>query len=73
MLTVTVQDDLCRDSGRRGAVMVRLLDSCIQLLAEQGMTQLFMDAVKGGDEGFPSMGECDKAKNLQLSTAADQL
>jgi hypothetical protein len=37
--------------------MIRLLDSCIRLLKEQGMTKLFIDAVRGGDEGFQSMGE----------------
>jgi len=37
--------------------MIRLLDSCIRLLTEQGMSKMFIDAVKGGDEGFQSMGE----------------
>lgn len=38
--------------------MIRLLDSCIRILAGQGMNKLFIDAAKGGDEGFQSMGEC---------------
>jgi hypothetical protein len=38
--------------------MIRLLDSCIRLLADQGMTSLLIDAIKGGVEGFQSMGEC---------------
>jgi len=38
--------------------MIRLLDSCIRLLADQGMNKLLVDAVRGGDEGFQSMGEC---------------
>lgn len=37
--------------------MIRLLDSCIRILSEQGMRKLFIDAVKGGDEGFQSMGK----------------
>jgi hypothetical protein len=37
--------------------MIRLLDSCIRLLANQGMNKLLIDAVAGGDEGFQSMGE----------------
>ncbi len=37
--------------------MIRLLDSCIRVLSEQGMRKLFIDAVKGGDEGFQSMGK----------------
>lgn len=38
--------------------MIRLLDSCIRLLADQGMNKLLIDAVRGGDEGFQSMGRC---------------
>lgn len=38
--------------------MIRLLDSCIRLLADQGMNKLLIDAVRGGDEGFQSMGQC---------------
>ncbi len=41
--------------------MIRLLDSCIGLLASQGMNKLLIDAVKGGDEGFQSMGECPRS------------
>lgn len=37
--------------------MIRLLDTCIRRLAEQGMNKLFIDGVKGGDDGFQSMGE----------------
>jgi hypothetical protein len=37
--------------------MIRLLDSCIRLLADQGMSQMLVDAVKGGGDGFQSMGE----------------
>ncbi|KAK0739798.1 hypothetical protein B0T21DRAFT_410124 [Apiosordaria backusii] len=49
-------DELFKVSTQRDAVMIGLLDSCIQLLSNQGMKQLFIDAVKGGDEGFQSMG-----------------
>lgn len=44
--------------------MIRLLDSCIRVLAEQGMKKLVIDAVKGGDEGFQSMGK--RCLNLKL-------
>jgi len=37
--------------------MIRLLDFCVQTLAEQGMTKLIIDAVKGGEDGFRSMGK----------------
>jgi len=51
-------DEVPNSTNRRDAVMIRLLDSCIGLLASQGMNKLLIDAVKGGDEGFQSMGEC---------------
>lgn len=51
-------DEVPNSANRRDAVMIRLLDSCIGLLASQGMNKLLIDAVKGGDEGFQSMGEC---------------
>ena len=38
--------------------MIRLLDSCIRLLEDQGMNKLLIDAIKGGGDGFQSMGEC---------------
>ena len=37
--------------------MIRLLDSCIRILAGQGMQGMFIDAIRGGDEGFQSMGK----------------
>lgn len=44
-------------ANKRDSVMIRLLDACIHVLSEQGMNIMFVDAVKGGDEGFQSMGE----------------
>lgn len=43
--------------------MIRLLDSCIHILTEQGMSKLLIDAVRGGDEGFLSMGECCRERH----------
>ncbi|KAK4451881.1 hypothetical protein QBC34DRAFT_447338 [Podospora aff. communis PSN243] len=37
-------------------IMIRLLDSCIRTLASYGMRSLFIDAVKGGDQGFKELG-----------------
>lgn len=37
-------------------IIIRLFDSCIRLLANQGVKQLFVDAVRGGDQGFPELG-----------------
>ncbi|KAI1391111.1 uncharacterized protein F4822DRAFT_436637 [Hypoxylon trugodes] len=40
----------------KDTVMIRLLDTCVTILKEQGMDRVFLDAVKGGYEGFQSMG-----------------
>ncbi len=37
--------------------MIRLLDACVKVLKKQGMTQLFLDGVKSGYDGFLSIGE----------------
>jgi len=36
--------------------MIRLLDACVQSLRAQGMRKMFLDAIKGGYEGFQSIG-----------------
>lgn len=36
--------------------MVRLLDACVQALQYQGMNKMYIDAVKGGEAGFQSIG-----------------
>lgn len=40
----------------RSTIMIRLLDSCIRTLASYGMRNLFIDAVKWGDQGFQELG-----------------
>jgi len=40
----------------RSTIMIRLLDSCIRILASYGMRNLFIDAVKWGDQGFQELG-----------------
>ncbi|ROT43226.1 hypothetical protein SODALDRAFT_34033 [Sodiomyces alkalinus F11] len=40
----------------RDSIMVRLLDTCIKLLSHKGMKRMFLDGVRGGDEGFQSLG-----------------
>lgn len=41
----------------KDTVMIRLLDACVTILREGGMKRVFLDAVKGGYEGFQSMGK----------------
>lgn len=36
--------------------MVRLLDACVQGLRQRGMGRMYIDAAKGGDAGFQSIG-----------------
>lgn len=36
--------------------MVRLLDACVQALQHEGMNRMYIDAVKGGEAGFQSIG-----------------
>lgn len=40
----------------RDSVMIRLLGTCVQVLKDYGMRQVFLDGVKGGDEGFQDLG-----------------
>lgn len=40
----------------RDSIMVRLLDACVQALQYQGMSKMYIDAVKGGEAGFQSIG-----------------
>jgi hypothetical protein len=37
--------------------MIRLLDACTRKLAERGMQQMLIDAIRGGEEGFQSLGK----------------
>ncbi|KAK0636244.1 hypothetical protein B0T17DRAFT_480851 [Bombardia bombarda] len=53
---ICIADENLSTASRRDAIMIRLLDSCIRLLTEHGMKSMFIDAIKGGDEGFQSMG-----------------
>jgi hypothetical protein len=50
-------DDNGSMTSSRDTVMIRLLDACIAVLRDQGMQRIYLDAIKGGDEGFQSMGE----------------
>ncbi|KAK2073710.1 hypothetical protein P8C59_007967 [Phyllachora maydis] len=40
----------------RDALMLGLLEHCVQVLKEQGMSRIFIDATKNGDGSFQSMG-----------------
>ena len=47
---------LDNDPSKYDSIMVRLLDACIQGLRQRGMGRMYIDAKKGGDAGFQSMG-----------------
>lgn len=36
--------------------MVRLLNACVQVLRQQNMNRMYIDAVRGGEAGFQSIG-----------------
>jgi GNAT superfamily N-acetyltransferase len=43
--------------NNRDSIMVRLLDYSVKTLAGGGYRYMFLDAVRGGDHGFPGLGE----------------
>lgn len=48
--------DILIESSNRDAIMVRLLDACVQALRQQRMNRMYVDAAKGGEAGFQSIG-----------------
>lgn len=64
-MTRNANDEIFRiDKNRsvakgRDAIMLRLLDSCVRKFDKQGLKKLFIDGMKGGDEGFQSMGQLE--------------
>lgn len=39
------------------SVMIRLLGTCVEILQGYGMQHVFLDGVRGGDQGFQDLGE----------------
>lgn len=42
----------------RDSVMAGLLDACAKILAERGMSGMFVDRIKGSEGVFQSRGRC---------------
>lgn len=57
----------------RDSIMVRLLDACVHALRYQGMNRMYIDAVKGGEAGFQSIGKHSSMsfQSLRLWTNAN--
>ncbi|KAI1117323.1 hypothetical protein F5Y14DRAFT_439427 [Nemania sp. NC0429] len=53
---ICIADNNGAMTSSKDTVMIRLLDACIAVLRNQGMQRIYLDAIKGGDEGFQSMG-----------------
>ncbi|KAI1437491.1 hypothetical protein GGR50DRAFT_76186 [Xylaria sp. CBS 124048] len=53
---ICIGDDNGTLTSSKDTVMIRLLDACIAVLRSQSMRRVYLDAIKGGDEGFQSMG-----------------
>ncbi|KAL2024963.1 hypothetical protein VTK56DRAFT_3662 [Thermocarpiscus australiensis] len=58
---VCISDDVPRDS-----VMIRLLDTCIRALKDAETNKLFIDGVKGGDDGFLELGFQKWARYIEV-------
>ncbi|RYP29674.1 hypothetical protein DL767_006626 [Monosporascus sp. MG133] len=52
---ICITDDELVMTNSKDTVMIGLLDACVTVLKRQGMNQLFLDAVKGGHDGFLSI------------------
>ncbi|KAF4780076.1 acetyltransferase [Colletotrichum scovillei] len=64
---ICIIDDHPEMVNSRDSVMIRLLDTCVKLLAEQGMRQLFIDGMKGGDDGFQSLDPWSQVPSFLVS------
>lgn len=53
---IIITDDHISPNHNRDSIMIRLLDACARSLRERGMKKMFLDAQKGGAEGFQSLG-----------------
>lgn len=53
---ICIADDTGPTMSSKDTVMIRLLDACIATLKGRGLQRVYLDAIKGGDEGFQSMG-----------------
>ena len=53
-------DDELAMTNSKDTVMIRLLDACVTVLKGQGVSQLFLDGIKGGHDGFLSLGELEQ-------------
>ncbi|KAK4096904.1 hypothetical protein N658DRAFT_518963 [Parathielavia hyrcaniae] len=58
---VCISDDVPRDS-----VMIRLLDTCIRVLKDAETNRLFIDGIKGGDDGFSKLGFRKWARYIEV-------
>lgn len=56
-VNLTATDDNAAVTSRKDAIMFRLLDTCIRSLERQGARRVFLDGMKGGQEGFQSTGK----------------
>ncbi|KAI0012780.1 hypothetical protein F4779DRAFT_531862 [Xylariaceae sp. FL0662B] len=53
---ICISDENPAMTSSRDTIMIRLLDACVTVFKGQGMNRVFLDAVRGGYEGFQSMG-----------------
>jgi hypothetical protein len=46
--------------------MIRLLDTCIRVLKDAETNRLFIDGIKGGDDGFSELGFQKWARYIEI-------
>jgi hypothetical protein len=46
--------------------MIRLLDTCIRVLKDAETNRLFIDGIKGGDDGFSELGFRKWARYIEV-------
>jgi hypothetical protein len=50
-------------------VIIRLMNYCVQVLESQGMEKMFLDAVRGGSEGFQAIGKIASIYSTHIARA----
>lgn len=53
---ICITDDTPALMNKRDAIMIRLVDECARTFTAQGSRKVLIDAIRGGDEVFRSMG-----------------
>ncbi|CAK7263081.1 hypothetical protein SEPCBS119000_000301 [Sporothrix epigloea] len=53
---ICITEDRLSTNNTRDMVMLRLINFSVQILKSEGLEKMFLDGVRGGEEGFQSVG-----------------